>query len=157
VLQGTPHSFIPQEHWSWWHILHYLCLFSSTSLFLWLCLQSYCFTLFVFSGLPILMHSALQHNSFLIHLLLSLIPVIIFITKINMGGRPSQCLMPVTPATWEAEIGKIVIWGHQDPITTNKLGVVIHTCHPSYLRSINRRIIVQDSLGTILRSYLREN
>jgi hypothetical protein len=35
-----------------------------------------------------------------------------------------------------------------DPISTNiKLGVVVCTCHPSYMGSINRRIAVKASLG----------
>jgi hypothetical protein len=28
-----------------------------------------------------------------------------------------------------------------------KLGVVVHTCHPSYQRSINRKTVVQATLG----------
>jgi hypothetical protein len=47
--------------------------------------------------------------------------------------------MPVIPATWEAEIKRIVVSrkprqkSSQDPsLNREKLGVVVHTCHPSY-------------------------
>jgi hypothetical protein len=43
-----------------------------------------------------------------------------------------------------------------DPIPTNKkLGMVVCTYHPSYIESINRRIMVQASHGINMRPYLK--
>jgi hypothetical protein len=61
----------------------------------------------------------------------------------NWAWRPT----PVIPATWEAEIRKIVVQ-HQPgkkvsetPISTNKPAVVVHTCHPSYTGGIGMKIV----------------
>jgi hypothetical protein len=61
--------------------------------------------------------------------------------------------MPFIPATWEAEIRRIMIPGqlgkkfHQDPISINKmLGMVGCTYHSNYMGSI-KRIVVQAELG----------
>jgi hypothetical protein len=49
-------------------------------------------------------------------------------------------LTPVILATWEAEIRRIMLWGQpgekgsQDPISTEKAGVLIYACHVSYCR-----------------------
>jgi hypothetical protein len=52
------------------------------------------------------------------------------------------------------EIGRIVVRGqprpkvHKTPTSTNKeLGVEARSCHPSYERRINWRIVVQANLG----------
>jgi hypothetical protein len=56
----------------------------------------------------------------------------------------SENSFPVNLAQWlhrqlhrEAEIGKIMVWGQpgqkvcESPISTNKLGIVVHACHPA--------------------------
>jgi hypothetical protein len=43
------------------------------------------------------------------------------------------------------------------PISDNKLRVVMHAYHPSYTRDINRRILVQASLGNNTRPYLKKS
>jgi hypothetical protein len=54
--------------------------------------------------------------------------------------------MPVIPATWEAEMGRITAGSQprqnvsETPISTNKLGMVVYSCNPSYARGIGRRI-----------------
>jgi hypothetical protein len=56
--------------------------------------------------------------------------------SINKGG--AWWLVPVIPATGEAEMRKIVILGQhmqkvsKTPISTNKLGMVGCICNPSY-------------------------
>jgi hypothetical protein len=37
------------------------------------------------------------------------------------------------------------------------LDVVVHACHPSYVRRIKRRITVEASLGKNMRPYLKNN
>jgi hypothetical protein len=50
--------------------------------------------------------------------------------------------MPIILATWEPEIRRIEIQGqpgqkvHKSPSPQKKVGVVVHTCHPSH---INRK------------------
>jgi hypothetical protein len=51
----------------------------------------------------------------------------------------------VIPATQESKIGRIEVRGQprqkgRDPISTNKIDMVVCTCHPSYTGTINRRI-----------------
>jgi hypothetical protein len=58
--------------------------------------------------------------------------------------------LPVILATREIQSGRITTAqaNSKPPISINKkLGVVAHTCHPSYARNINRRVAVQASLG----------
>jgi hypothetical protein len=43
----------------------------------------------------------------------------------------------------------------QDPISTNKLGMVVHPCNPSYVECINRRTEVLINLGKNIRPYLK--
>jgi hypothetical protein len=57
--------------------------------------------------------------------------------------------MPGILATWEAGIRRIVVPGQpgqkslQDPhLNGKKLGVVVHTCHLSYVGSTYRRMVV---------------
>jgi hypothetical protein len=50
-------------------------------------------------------------------------------------------LMPVITPTWEADRSWFKVSlakGSQDPISTNKLGVVVHTCYPMYEGILNR-------------------
>jgi hypothetical protein len=53
-------------------------------------------------------------------------------------------------ATQEAEIRRIKVQGQhgqkvsEAPISTNKLGMVVHLCNPNYTGDIGRRIVVQD-------------
>jgi hypothetical protein len=59
-----------------------------------------------------------------------------------------QWFMPIIPATWKVDIGKITVQGQpghkkQDPISTNKLSIVVHFCNPSFTGGIDRRISVQ--------------
>jgi hypothetical protein len=55
--------------------------------------------------------------------------------------------MSVILATQEAKIRKMEFESSpgkiQDPISTNKLDMLAHTCHPSYSGGVNRRIQVQ--------------
>jgi hypothetical protein len=58
----------------------------------------------------------------------------------------------VISATQEARIGRIRAQGHprknsQDPTSTNKPGVVAHSCNYSYVGGRGRRITVQAPLG----------
>jgi hypothetical protein len=53
------------------------------------------------------------------------------------------------PETQEVEMGRIMVLSQsiqvkswQDSISTNKLGMVVHTCYPKNAGSIGRRIIV---------------
>jgi hypothetical protein len=70
-----------------------------------------------------------------------------------------QGLSSIILATWEAEIRRIVnsrparANSSRDPISTNNPGMVVHTCHTSYMESINRRITVQTGLGMKVRPY----
>jgi hypothetical protein len=54
----------------------------------------------------------------------------------------------------EFSLGKTV---NETPISTNKPGVVIHACNPSYVGSIGRRMIVQDWPYETHRPYLKNN
>jgi hypothetical protein len=72
--------------------------------------------------------------------------------------------MPVILATWEMAIRRIVVGGQpgqkicEAPISANKkLGMVTHTCHPSYMGSVNMRIEVQDGQGINSRRCLKNN
>jgi hypothetical protein len=62
----------------------------------------------------------------------------------------------VIPVTWKAEIRIIAIGGQlgqklcetlPSAILTNKLGMVVHACHPSFVGCVNRRIKVQAGPG----------
>jgi hypothetical protein len=63
--------------------------------------------------------------------------------------------MPVILATWEAEIRRITgsrpAWtkklARPPPISTNKLGIVVHSYRPSYTGGIGRRISIQAGHG----------
>jgi hypothetical protein len=54
--------------------------------------------------------------------------------------------MSVIEATQEAEIRRITVLDHpyaknyQYPISVNKSGVVVHTCHPSYAGGLDMRM-----------------
>jgi hypothetical protein len=56
--------------------------------------------------------------------------------------------MPGIQATLETEIRRIRVQGQpkqkgsQNNISTNKLGMVIHTCDHSYVRGISKRTVV---------------
>jgi hypothetical protein len=45
----------------------------------------------------------------------------------------------------------------QDFISTNKLGLVVHDCHPSSEESANRRISIQVVPGKNVITYLKNN
>jgi hypothetical protein len=53
------------------------------------------------------------------------------------------------PATQQAEIGSILVHDQprqnvsKTPPSTDNLGTVVHTCHPSYVGDIGRRSVVQ--------------
>jgi hypothetical protein len=66
-------------------------------------------------------------------------------------------LKPVILVTWEAETVRIEIQDQhgQSIISTNKLGVVVYTCHPSYVASVNRKIEVQVGPGINVKTYLK--
>jgi hypothetical protein len=54
--------------------------------------------------------------------------------KQNVGQV--QCLQPIILATWEAEIGRIIVGGQPRQKvneTPSQLGTVVHTCHPSHI------------------------
>jgi hypothetical protein len=69
----------------------------------------------------------------------------------------------VVPVTWKAQIRRIMVTDQSRgkklarPISTNKLGMVTCTCHPSYARSINGRITIQVDLGKNAKPYLKNN
>jgi hypothetical protein len=68
--------------------------------------------------------------------------------------------MPVILANWEEEIRRIMVQGQPTQVqqlTSKKLDAVAHTCHPSYTRSINGRIMVQASSSIKVRLYLKSN
>jgi hypothetical protein len=54
-------------------------------------------------------------------------------------------LKPVIPATQEVEIERIMVWCQsrqkvsKTPLSTNKYGMVVHACNPSFLGGIGRR------------------
>jgi hypothetical protein len=68
--------------------------------------------------------------------------------------------MPVIPATGEAEIRRIIVLrsvqakSYRDPLS-NKAGMVVHNCNPSYA-TIGMRIVVQ-CWSKSARSYLKNN
>jgi hypothetical protein len=76
-------------------------------------------------------------------------------------------LPPIILATWEAKIGRIVVWGQarqksktpSQPIQNKntKWGTVARNCHASYVTNLNRKITVQVSLGINLRPYFKSN
>jgi hypothetical protein len=49
----------------------------------------------------------------------------------------------IIPASWESEIGKIMIQGQPDQkynsISTNKPGIVVHSCNPNFVGDTGRR------------------
>jgi hypothetical protein len=59
-----------------------------------------------------------------------------------------QCFIFVITATQEVGIWRIVVSGQskpkirKNPISTNKLGVVVHIRNPSYAGGIGRRVTV---------------
>jgi hypothetical protein len=64
------------------------------------------------------------------------------------------CNLSYSGGTDLEDCGSRLSWAKsfQDSISSNKPGVIVHTCHPSYLGSIDSRIVVQ---GT--KPYLRNN
>jgi hypothetical protein len=58
-------------------------------------------------------------------------------------------LTPVILATQEVEIRRITVPGQprqkvrKTPMSTNKTGVLVHACNPSYDEGISKRIVVQ--------------
>jgi hypothetical protein len=85
--------------------------------------------------------------------------------SVNKNLTPSWAwwFKPVILATREV-IRRIMVQGQlgqkvhktsSQPI--KKLGMVEHSCHPSYAGSINRRTIVQASLGINMRPYHKNN
>jgi hypothetical protein len=60
-------------------------------------------------------------------------------------------LTSVIPATQETETGRIAAQASQgkklNPMSTNKLGEVVHACHSSCVGGVNRRIEVQAGPG----------
>jgi hypothetical protein len=60
------------------------------------------------------------------------------------AGGWVYCLIPVIPASWEAETRKITVRGLLVRlVSTNKPGMVVVACNPSYVRGISREIMVQ--------------
>jgi hypothetical protein len=62
-----------------------------------------------------------------------------------------QFQLGVVSQAWEVEIRRISVRpdgakSSKNSISINKRGVVVCAYHPSYMRSINRRIIAQTSL-----------
>jgi hypothetical protein len=69
---------------------------------------------------------------------------------------PVQWLMPI-PGTWEAEIGGMAVHGQPGQKVSEissqpTAGHVAGTYHPSYLGSVNMRIVVQTGLGKNMRA-----
>jgi hypothetical protein len=66
--------------------------------------------------------------------------------------------MPVIIATWEEKIRKTAVLGQvgkkvcETPFQLIKSWARWYICHPSYVASINRRILVQAGLGMNVRS-----
>jgi hypothetical protein len=61
-------------------------------------------------------------------------------------------LTPVTLASQEAEIGKTVVPGQSGekvarPNLNQYLGVILYAWYPSYVGCLNRKMMVQASLG----------
>jgi hypothetical protein len=59
----------------------------------------------------------------------------------------TRCHLPLIPATQGVKIRRITVQGQSSkswrvPISTNKLGVEVHTCHHIYEESIDMGIIV---------------
>jgi hypothetical protein len=58
------------------------------------------------------------------------------------------CGMPAIPAIWEVEIRKTVVQGQpgkkkqQEPISTNKLYMVVLICNPNHMGGKGRRMVV---------------
>jgi hypothetical protein len=46
--------------------------------------------------------------------------------------------------------------GYKDPISANKLGKVVHNCHPNYLGGISRRIMAQPKTKPNLKNNLKQ-
>jgi hypothetical protein len=47
---------------------------------------------------------------------------------------------------------------YQDPISVSKkLGLMVHTCYPSYVGSINTRILVQAGLSLKAKTLFKNN
>jgi hypothetical protein len=73
--------------------------------------------------------------------------------SLKPGTNQAQQLTPVILTTGEVEIRRMEIQGQsgqkvsKNPISTNKLGMVVHVCHPSYIESTNRRIVLQTHPG----------
>jgi hypothetical protein len=70
-------------------------------------------------------------------------------------------ITPVILVTVEAEIGRIVVQSQLGKkvckIRNKKAGHVMHTYHPSYEQTLNRRVSVQASPGINVRPYLKNN
>jgi hypothetical protein len=49
----------------------------------------------------------------------------------------------IIPVTQEVEFGRIMVLSQpeQHPISTNKLGMVVHNCNPSYMGGIGWRVM----------------
>jgi hypothetical protein len=73
-----------------------------------------------------------------------------------------QWFKPTILAVWEAKMERFMIQGQpqqkvsETPMSTNKLGTMMHACHPSYKGSINRRM-VQAGWSKNVRPYLKNS
>jgi hypothetical protein len=70
--------------------------------------------------------------------------------------------MPVILATREVAVRRISVGGQprqrvETPSQPIKAGLLVCTCHPSYMGSISRRISVQASWGINKRPYSKNN
>jgi hypothetical protein len=68
-------------------------------------------------------------------------------------------LMPVLPATQEAEIRRMKVLGQprqkvsKHPISIKNLGIVVHTYYTSYAGSVGRRMQSRPAQAKRMRSY----
>jgi hypothetical protein len=81
----------------------------------------------------------------------------------KMGIGWEKWIRPIIPGTWEVEIGKIKIHRQpgqevrDTPISTKDLGMVVQTCHTSYVGGVSRRImLLQATWAKNLRRYLKK-
>jgi hypothetical protein len=69
------------------------------------------------------------------------------------GGSQLEARRPPPRGVGERLEGGVGEFGK----TIKKLGIVVYTCHPSYMVSINRRITVQACPGINRRSCVKNN